>query len=59
MKYKRITFTIDEITHTKTRNLQSNLIKNTDDTWSYSKILNLLIKKGLKVSTSKNIGDKK
>lgn len=45
---KRITIMIDENTDKKIRILQANEIRKTGGTFSYSKMLGIILKKGLK-----------
>ena len=48
MARKKITFTIDEDTDRMIRSIQVHLIGTTQKGWSYSKVLEILIRQGLK-----------
>jgi hypothetical protein len=55
---KRITFTIDEDLDKKIRHLQVDLISKTNQGWSYSSVLSVIIEEGLKVLSTKKITKK-
>jgi len=55
---KRITFTIDEDLDKKIRHLQVDLISRTNQGWSYSSVLSVIIEEGLKVLSTKKITKK-
>jgi hypothetical protein len=52
---KRITFTLDEDLDKKIRRLQVDLITSTNEGWSYSSVLGILIDEGLKSVNPKKI----
>lgn len=52
---KRVTFTIDEELDRMIRNLQVILISSTQRGWSYSAVLEILVKNGLDSNAVKNI----
>lgn len=56
MAKKRVTFTLDEDLDKKIRQLQISLISTTNQGWSYSSVLGLVIDEGLKVVTPKKLG---
>ncbi|MBI5697392.1 MAG: hypothetical protein HZC29_02620 [Thaumarchaeota archaeon] len=58
MAKKRITFTIDEDLDKKIRHLQVDLISRTNQGWSYSSVLSVIIEEGLKVLSTKKITKK-
>lgn len=56
MAKKRVTFTLDEDLDKKIRQLQISLISTTNQGWSYSSVLGIVIDEGLKVVTPKKLG---
>ncbi|MEM3006489.1 MAG: hypothetical protein QXW37_01545 [Candidatus Nitrosotenuis sp.] len=56
MAKKRVTFTLDEDLDKKIRQLQIGLISTTNQGWSYSSVLGIVIDEGLKVVTPKKLG---
>ncbi|HWP78358.1 MAG: hypothetical protein AB1299_02760 [Thermoproteota archaeon] len=56
MAKKRVTFTLDEDLDKKIRQLQISLISSTNQGWSYSSVLGIVIDEGLKVVTPKKLG---
>lgn len=58
MTKKRITVTIDEELARKVRNMQVRLISSTQEGWSYSSVLGMLIKEGLESSTAQKLVSK-
>ena len=48
MMKKPVTVTIDDSLDKKIRTFQANLIKKTNQNWSYSKVLNLILLEGIK-----------
>ena len=59
MAKKRITFTLDEDLDKKIRGLQVSLITSTNEGWSYSSALELVIEEGLKGVSVKKLGKRK
>ena len=55
MSKKRITFTLDEDLDKKIRRLQVDLITATNEGWSYSSVLGILIDEGLRTVTPKKL----
>ncbi|HXG74832.1 MAG TPA: hypothetical protein VNK44_08470 [Candidatus Nitrosotenuis sp.] len=55
MAKKRVTFTLDEDLDKKIRQLQINLISSTNQGWSYSSVLGIVIDEGLKAVTPKKL----
>jgi hypothetical protein len=56
---KRVTFTLDEDLDKKIRNLQVGLITTTNQGWSYSAVLGIIIEEGLKAVSVKKLGKHK
>ncbi|MEO9308870.1 MAG: hypothetical protein ABI337_01075 [Nitrososphaera sp.] len=56
MVKKRVTFTLDEDLDKKIRQLQISLISTTNQGWSYSAVLGIVIDEGLKAITPKKLG---
>jgi hypothetical protein len=56
---KRVTFTLDEELDKKIRNLQVSLITTTNQGWSYSAVLGVVIEEGLKTASVKKLGKMK
>ena len=56
---KRITFTLDEDLDKKIRGLQVSLITATNEGWSYSAALELVIEEGLKSVSAKKLAKRK
>jgi hypothetical protein len=56
---KRITFTVDADLDKKIRSLQVGLITTTNQGWSYSSVLGLVLEEGLKAATVKKLGKHK
>lgn len=56
MAKKRVTFTLDEDLDKKIRQLQISLISTTNQGWSYSSVLGIVIDEGLKAVTPKKLG---
>ena len=56
MAKKRVTLTLDEDLDKKIRQLQISLISSTNQGWSYSSVLGIVIDEGLKVVTPKKLG---
>jgi hypothetical protein len=52
---KRITFTLDEDLDKKIRRLQVDLISATNEGWSYSSVLGILVDEGLKSINPKKV----
>jgi len=44
---KRVTIMIDDENHKKLRNLQAKMIKESDESVSFSRVINKVIEKGL------------
>ncbi|MFN3654802.1 MAG: hypothetical protein ACK4TO_05695 [Candidatus Nitrosotenuis sp.] len=59
MAKKRVTFTLDEDLDKKIRQLQISLISATNQGWSYSSVLGIVIDEGLKAVTPKKLGNLK
>jgi hypothetical protein len=56
---KRVTFTLDEDLDKKIRSLQVGLITTTNEGWSYSSVLGIVIEEGLKSVSVKKLGKHK
>jgi hypothetical protein len=55
---KRITFTLDEDLDKKIRRLQVDLITSTNEGWSYSSVLGILIDEGLRAVNPRKLKHK-
>lgn len=59
MPKKRVTFTLDDDLDKKIRSLQVGLITTTNEGWSYSAVLGIVIEEGLKSVSVKKLGKHK